>query len=74
MKSVKLKKKRIIALAIVVFFMLLYHEKIINVFDKLTMPDSSELCKIALPSISECSFFGGDKIFLCLFDMIFKIF
>ncbi len=47
MKSIKFRKKRIIAVCFGIFLILLYHETLINQFDKLTMPDSSELCKIA---------------------------
>jgi hypothetical protein len=47
MKSIKFRKKRIIFLSCVIFMGLLYHETLINQLDKFTMPDSSELCKIA---------------------------
>ncbi len=47
MKSIKFRKKRIFAICFSIFLILIYHETIINQFDKLTMPDSSELCKIA---------------------------
>ena len=47
MKSIKFRKKRIIFLSCVIFMGILYHETLINQLDKFTMPDSSELCKIA---------------------------
>lgn len=53
MKSIKFRKKRIVITCFIIFLILLYHETIINQVDKITMPDSSELCKIASDDLLE---------------------
>lgn len=57
MKSIKFRKKRIIVIGSVIFLMLLYHETLINQIDKITMPDSSELCKIASEELRNYPFY-----------------
>lgn len=47
MKSIKFRRNRIVFICFIIFLILLYHETLINQLDKITMPDSSELCKIA---------------------------
>lgn len=71
MKSIKFRKKRIILIGFVLFLILLYHETLINQLDKITMPDSSELCKIAPPEL--CMNFGRfleTFLLIYIFDLI----